>query len=62
MSDDIDGTLAELKTKGIDATGPVTDQGWGRVTSITIADGVTIGLYQPRHPTALHLSGRVPKT
>jgi hypothetical protein len=33
------------------------DQSWGHVTSITIADGVTLGLYQPRHPTALHLSG-----
>jgi len=60
MCDDIDRTLAELKTKGIDAASEISDQGWGRVTSITIADGVTLGLYQPRHPTALHLSGQIP--
>jgi len=56
MCDDIDRTLAELKTKGIEAAGPISDQGWGRVTSIAITHGVTLGLYQPRHPTALHLT------
>jgi len=56
MCDDIDRTLAELKAKGVEA-GQVSDQGWGRVASITIASGVTLGVYEPRHPTALHLSG-----
>jgi len=56
MCDDIDRTLAELKAKGVEA-GPISDQGWGRVASITIASGVTLGLYEARHPTALHLSG-----
>jgi len=56
MCDDIDRTLVELRAKGIEAAGEISDQGWGRVTSITIASGVTLGLYQPRHPTALHLS------
>jgi hypothetical protein len=61
MCDDIDRTLAELKTKGVEAGGPIFDRGWGRVTSLTIADGVTLGLYQPRHPTALHLTQDVPE-
>jgi predicted enzyme related to lactoylglutathione lyase len=61
MCDDIDRTLADLATKGVKAAGEISDQGWGRVTSITIADGVTIGLYEPRHPTALHLSGATDK-
>jgi predicted enzyme related to lactoylglutathione lyase len=61
MCDDIDRTLTELAAKGINAAGEISDQGWGRVTSITIADGVTIGLYEPRHPTALHLSGAADK-
>lgn len=56
MCDDIDRTLVEMKAKGVDA-GPVSEQGWGRMASLTIADGVTLGLYEPRHPTALHLSG-----
>jgi predicted enzyme related to lactoylglutathione lyase len=54
MCDDIDRTLAELKAKGVTA-GTISDQRWGRSTSITIAEGVTLGLYQPSHPTALHL-------
>ncbi|HEY9229796.1 MAG TPA: hypothetical protein VIP11_24305 [Gemmatimonadaceae bacterium] len=57
MCDDLEATIAELTAKGV-KTGPVSDQGWGRVTMLTIADGVELGLYQPRHPTALHLSGR----
>jgi catechol 2,3-dioxygenase-like lactoylglutathione lyase family enzyme len=57
MCDDIDRTLVELKAKGVQAAGEISDQGWGRVTSITIADGVRLVLYEPRHPTALHLSG-----
>ena len=61
MCDDLERTLAELKAKGVDAASEISDQGWGHVTSITIADGVTLGLYQPRHPTALHLSGQVAK-
>lgn len=56
MCDDLEATMAELRRKGI-ATGDVSDQGWGRVTMLTIADGVQLGLYQPRHPTALHISG-----
>jgi predicted enzyme related to lactoylglutathione lyase len=61
MCDNIDRTLTDLAAKGVTAAGPVSDQGWGRVTSIQIADGVTLGLYEPRHPTAVHLSGTVSK-
>jgi hypothetical protein len=56
MCDDLEATIAELAAKGVTA-GEISDQGWGRVTMLTIADGVQLGLYQPRHPTALHLSG-----
>ncbi len=58
MCDDLEATLAELEAKGVRAAGPISDQGWGRLTSIQIADGVQLGLYQPRHPVALHLGGR----
>jgi hypothetical protein len=57
MCDDVEATVKELAAKGVTA-GEISDQGWGRVTMLTIADGVQIGLYQPRHPTALHLAGR----
>ena len=52
LCDDVEATVRELAAKGVSA-GPIRDQGWGRVTSLTIADGVQLGLYEPRHPTAI---------
>ncbi len=53
MCDDITATVAELRGKGVEVVGDVTDQGWGLLTSLRIPGGGTIGLYQPRHPTAV---------
>jgi hypothetical protein len=52
MCDDVEATLAVLRAKGIEATTPVSDQGWGLLTAISLPGGVELGLYQPRHPTA----------
>jgi hypothetical protein len=38
--------------EGIEVTRPISDQGWGLLTAITLPGGVGLGLYQPRHPTA----------
>jgi len=54
MCDDVDKTVKELAAKGVSAS-EITDQGWGRVTMLTIANGVRLGLYEPRHPVALGL-------
>lgn len=61
MCDDLEATVAELAAKGVELARPITDQAWGRVTSIIIAEGAELGLYQPTHLTALHLSGELPK-
>ena len=53
MCDDVTATLAALQAEGIQAASPVSDQGWGVLTAITLPGGVELGLYQPRHPTAL---------
>ena len=53
MCDDITATVAELAGKGVEFTGPVSDRGWGLLTSIKLPGGGTLGLYEPRHPTAL---------
>jgi predicted enzyme related to lactoylglutathione lyase len=53
MCDDVDATVAELTAKGVEFTRPVTDQGWGRVTALRLPGGMELGLYEPRHPTAL---------
>lgn len=52
MCDDINGTVAELKDKGVEFTSPITDQGWGLLTAFALPGGGTLGLYEPRHPTA----------
>ena len=57
MCDDIEATTAELREKGVELTRPVSDEGWGLVTAIALPGGVELGLYEPRHPTALDLGG-----
>ena len=55
MCDDVEATIRELAAKGI-ACGPVADRGWGLVTSIALLGGEEIGLYEPRHATAIGMS------
>jgi hypothetical protein len=57
MCDDLEGTLAELRQRGVEPIREISDQGWGRVTAIEIPGAGELGLYEPRHPTALGLSG-----
>ena len=52
MCDDVKKTAASLKKKRVKCA-PIRDTGWGLLTSLTIPGGGTIGLYQPKHPTAL---------
>jgi hypothetical protein len=52
MCEDVQATLAALRAKGVEATRPVSDEGWGLLTAIALPGGVEVGLYQPRHPTA----------
>jgi predicted enzyme related to lactoylglutathione lyase len=53
MCDDIEATVRELDAKGVELSGPVTDEGFGLVTGIRLPGGVEIGLYEPRHETAI---------
>jgi len=53
MCEDIEATITELRAKGIKFTQAVRDVSWGRVTAIALPGGGELGLYQPRHPTAL---------
>ena len=55
VCDDVDATVAELDARGVRLTGPVSDQGWGRLTGIRLPGGGTVGLYEARHPTAFDL-------
>ena len=52
MTDDVAATVAALKAEGIEVARPISDQGWGLLTAISLPGGVELGLYQSRHPTA----------
>lgn len=54
MCDDIHATLAELRGKGVEVAQDVADRGWGLMAAIRLPDGTELGIYQPRHPTALN--------
>jgi catechol 2,3-dioxygenase-like lactoylglutathione lyase family enzyme len=54
MCDDVNATMDQLKAKGV-SCGPVSDQGWGLLTSIRLPGGGDLGLYEPRHPKATDL-------
>ena len=53
MCDDIEATVEELKAKGVEFAGPVSDEGFGLVTAIKLPGGGELGLYEPRHPSPL---------
>ena len=53
MCADVTASVEELKRKGVEFTRPIRDQGWGLVTALKLPGGGELGLYQPKHPTAL---------
>jgi catechol 2,3-dioxygenase-like lactoylglutathione lyase family enzyme len=57
MCDDLDATIEDLRRKGAQLDGHVEQLRWGRVTQVPIPGAGTVGLYEPRHPTAYDLSG-----
>ncbi|HEX5475883.1 MAG TPA: hypothetical protein VFX12_14580 [Vicinamibacterales bacterium] len=57
MCDDITRTVSDLQTRGIQTKGPIADRGWGLVTTLKLPGGAELGLYEPRHPTAIPAPG-----
>src|SRR5262249_29057146 len=47
--DDIHGTVAAMKARGVTFTKPVADHGYGRVTYFDAPGGITVQLYEPRY-------------
>ena len=47
--DDIEKTVAELESRGVEFTGPVVDRGYGLVTHLCVPGGFAVQLYQPRY-------------
>ena len=57
MCDDLKAEIAVLGSKGVKCS-KVQEARWGSITKITLPGGSEIGLYQPKHPTALSLSSK----
>jgi catechol 2,3-dioxygenase-like lactoylglutathione lyase family enzyme len=54
MCDDLKVEMAFLKKKGVECS-EVQEQRWGSITKMRLPGGGEVGLYQPKHPTALDL-------
>jgi catechol 2,3-dioxygenase-like lactoylglutathione lyase family enzyme len=55
MCDDLKAEIATIQAKGVSCS-DVHEERWGSITMIKLPGGGEIGLYQPKHPTALALS------
>ncbi|SRR6266699_264563 len=54
MCDDLRAEMAALADKGV-VCSDIEQARWGSITKIQLPGGGQIGLYQPKHPTALQL-------
>lgn len=48
MCADVEAFVAAMTERGI-ACAPVSDEGWGLLTQLTLPGGGNLGIYQPRH-------------
>ena len=55
MCDDLKAEIAELLKKDVVFEEPHQER-WGTVSKIRLPGGGSLGLYQPSHPTAVHLA------
>jgi hypothetical protein len=53
MCDDLAKTVAELRTKGVAVLGEPVEESYGITVDLALPGGVTVMLYEPRHPTAI---------
>lgn len=57
LCDDVKAEIAALAKKNVNCT-EVHEERWGSVTKVRLPGGGEVGLYQPKHPTALGLAGK----
>jgi catechol 2,3-dioxygenase-like lactoylglutathione lyase family enzyme len=57
MCTDLKAEIAALGHKGIPCS-EVEEARWGSITHIRLPGGGEVGLYQPKHPTALTLTSK----
>ena len=52
MCDDLKATMESLQAKNVKCSA-AKEERWGNLTTIALPGGGRIGLYQPKHPTAI---------
>src|SRR5687767_6496238 len=52
MCDDLEATIKSLEARSVTCSA-INEAPWGVTTTIRLPSGGEIGLYQPRHPTAI---------
>src|SRR5580658_6212461 len=57
LCDDLKAEMATLEKKGVTCSA-VLEERWGSITKMQLPGGGEIGLYQPKHPTALGLGSK----
>jgi catechol 2,3-dioxygenase-like lactoylglutathione lyase family enzyme len=57
MCDDLKAEILALVKKGVRCS-DVHEERWGAITKLRLPGGGEIGLYQPKHPTALNLRSK----
>jgi catechol 2,3-dioxygenase-like lactoylglutathione lyase family enzyme len=57
MCDNLKSEMAALAKKGVTCSA-VHEERWGSITKLRLPGGGEIGLYQPKHPTALALGSK----
>jgi catechol 2,3-dioxygenase-like lactoylglutathione lyase family enzyme len=55
MCDDLKAEMEALAKKGVECS-EVQEARWGSITRMRLPGGGKIGLYQPKHPTAIGLN------
>jgi hypothetical protein len=56
LCDSVKAEIASLAKKGVKCS-EVQEERWGSITKMRLPGGGEVGLYQPKHPTALGLGG-----
>lgn len=52
--DDIDKTVEDLKSRGVEFSSGITDEGWGFLTHFRMPGKMEVELYQPKYPKRSH--------
>jgi hypothetical protein len=58
MCKDIRTTVAALRRRRVKVVHDVADRGWGLLATIALPSGAPLGIYEPRHPTAIQKKRR----